>query len=208
VAIFAAGNSNSPAPFFPAAYPGVIGVASTNRTDGKSYFSNYGHWVSISAPGTDVFSTDVNNSYATASGTSMACPHVSGVAALVASKGYGQLTAAEVKEIILYSTDNHYFVNPDYLGKLGTGRLNAYNALLETNATLNNIANPSSFKASSSDPNTILLEWNNNGNNDDVLIVWALQPINGTPVNGTIYSAGQALPGGGTVLVSRPGQST
>lgn len=200
IVIFAAGNSNSPAPTYPAAYAEVIGVASTNRMDIKSGFSNYGHWVSISAPGSDVLSTGMNNVYTYASGTSMACPHVSGVAALIVSKSYGQLIANEIKEILLYTTDNHYANNPDFVGKLGTGRLNAYQALLETNASLNNNANPTSFITSGIDPNTIMLAWVNNRSNDDIIIAWDLQLIEGHPVNGNNYAAGQVLPGGGNVL--------
>lgn len=200
IVIFAAGNSNSPAPTYPAAYSEVIGVASTDRMDTKSGFSNYGHWVSISAPGSDVFSTGMNNAYTFANGTSMACPHVSGVAALVVSKAYGQFIANEIEEILLHTTDNHYANNPDFVGKLGTGRLNAYQALLETNASLNNNANPASFIANGIDPNTIMLGWVNNRNNDDIIIAWDLQSIGGQPVNGSNYVAGQLLPGGGNVL--------
>ena len=83
--IAAAGNSGTNFPHYPAAYPGVIGVVATGQNDVKAGFSNYGDWIDISAPGVDILSTAPNNDYKYASGTSMACPHVSGFAALLMS---------------------------------------------------------------------------------------------------------------------------
>lgn len=72
---------------YPARYDSVIAVAATNSSDNRAYFSSTGSDVELSAPGVDVLSTYLNGGYATGSGTSMACPHVSGVAALVVSAG-------------------------------------------------------------------------------------------------------------------------
>lgn len=84
VVIFAAGNDNI-ANGAPAEYDKVIAVGSIASNGKKSSFSNYGKWVDIAAPGTDILSTVVGGGYASMDGTSMACPHVSGVAALVVS---------------------------------------------------------------------------------------------------------------------------
>ncbi|MBR4809460.1 MAG: S8 family serine peptidase [Bacteroidales bacterium] len=82
--VFAAGNDGRPwGP--PANYSGCMAVGAINSYGGKTNFSNYGSWVDICAPGLDILSTAPNNEYALMSGTSMACPHVSGVAALVVS---------------------------------------------------------------------------------------------------------------------------
>ncbi|WP_376791875.1 S8 family peptidase [Thermoflexus sp.] len=79
----AAGNANTSASFYPAAYPGVIGVSATDQNDQQASFSNYGPYVDIAAPGVNILSTYLAPYYADASGTSMAAPHVAGVAGLV-----------------------------------------------------------------------------------------------------------------------------
>ena len=83
VVIFAAGNDAIPYGA-PANYEKVIAVGSTDRYGNRSSFSNYGDWVDICAPGSDIYSS-VLGGYANMSGTSMACPYVSGVAALLVS---------------------------------------------------------------------------------------------------------------------------
>jgi len=84
--VVAAGNSNSDACVFsPAFIPSAITVGSTDSQDSRSSFSNYGTCTKIWAPGSDILSAGHTSDTATAtkSGTSMACPHVSGGAALV-----------------------------------------------------------------------------------------------------------------------------
>ncbi len=91
VVIFAAGNEALPIGY-PASYPGCVAVSSVAGDYKLAYYSNFGDWVDIAAPGGDtsknhpVFSTVTKNSYAGMQGTSMACPHVSGVAALILSE--------------------------------------------------------------------------------------------------------------------------
>ncbi|MCW2665903.1 MAG: Proprotein convertase in/kexin type 6 [Frankiales bacterium] len=83
-----AGQTGSP-PSYPAAYPGVIGVGSTTSTGARSAFSSFGAWVDIAAPGSLILSTRPGGAFVQMSGTSMAAPHIAGVAALVRAAAPG-----------------------------------------------------------------------------------------------------------------------
>lgn len=89
VVVASAGNSGAGTDTvgYPAKYDSVIAVGSTTRSDTRSSFSSTGPAVEVAAPGSSILSTYPGNSYAYLSGTSMACPHVSGVAALLLSGG-------------------------------------------------------------------------------------------------------------------------
>ena len=87
--VFAAGNNNI-ANGAPANYERVLAVSALNSDGSKASYSNYGDFVDLAAPGTSIFSTVPGNSYVNMNGTSMACPHVSGVAALIVSCCGGQ----------------------------------------------------------------------------------------------------------------------
>lgn len=88
--ICAAGNSNTSAPSYPAYYSPCVAVAATDQNDRKASFSNYGSWVDTSAPGSSIYATYYNDTYASLSGTSMAAPHAAGLAGLLFSQGRSQ----------------------------------------------------------------------------------------------------------------------
>jgi subtilisin family serine protease len=99
VVVAAMGNDDTTTPSFPAAYPDVIAVAATDSADHRASFSNRGPHIDVSGPGVGIVSTYWDDTYATLAGTSMASPHVAGVAALVLSRNTA-LTAAQVGNII------------------------------------------------------------------------------------------------------------
>ena len=124
VVIFAAGNDNI-AYGAPGSYEEVIAVGSIAQDGTKSSFSNYGDWVDICAPGSGILSTVPNNGYAKLNGTSMACPHVSGVAALLVSYFGGPGFTNDMLKEKLLATSNKSIVSPAY--KIG-GLVDAYAA--------------------------------------------------------------------------------
>lgn len=131
VVIAAAGNSNAEDDFYPAAYEHVLAVGATELDDTKSSFATYGNFVDISAPGSAIYTT-TNDTYGNFWGSSFAAPMVAGVAGLIRAE-FPDLSALEVMERIRVTADEIDAVNPDFSGKLGKGRLNAFRALNETN---------------------------------------------------------------------------
>jgi len=129
--VAAAGNAstdNDKRPHYPSNYdlPNVISVAALDRTDSLASFSNFGaKTVHVAAPGREIVSTWLNDAYREASGTSMATPHVSGIAALVIA-AEPNISVEKLRERILRSVDKIDSLN----GKvLNGGRLNAAKAL-------------------------------------------------------------------------------
>lgn len=130
VVVFAAGNYGTDFPSEPiASNQDVIAVASTDHNDQRSGFSEYGSWIDLSAPGSAVLSTTPNGTYSVFSGTSMAAPHVSGLAALIASYTPG-IDADAVLDQMVITGDNIDALNPGYEGMLGV-RINAGLSLQE-----------------------------------------------------------------------------
>lgn len=131
IIVFAAGNGGrniDNTPQYPAVYAQVIAVAATDQQDRKSSISNFGTNVDVSAPGVNIYSTTRGGHRGFLTGTSMAAPHVSGLAALIWSRNRS-LTNLQVRQTIEDTSDNIDSINPGFLGLLGRGRINARKAL-------------------------------------------------------------------------------
>ncbi|GAB4424367.1 MAG: hypothetical protein Kow0031_03290 [Anaerolineae bacterium] len=124
--VFAAGNQGDNQVHCPANYPAVIAAGSTNRFDLRVSSSNYGPELDVTAPGDSIYSTYWPTPYATLSGTSMAAPHVAGLAGLVHSFD-ASLKAQDVRGIIESTADDLGAAGRDDF--YGHGRINARRAL-------------------------------------------------------------------------------
>jgi len=134
--VASAGNDDNDKPHYPAAYYNVMAVASTNGEDIKTGHSSFGNWVDITAPGTDIVTTDLNDVYIATAGTSFSAPYVAAVGALVLAHR-PTLTHVEVRAILENTTDPVHYgdIDPNQ-GYVGTGRVNAYKALLAADRRL------------------------------------------------------------------------
>ncbi len=122
VMVAAAGNDGRrDSVLYPARDPNVIAVAASTRDDRIASFSNSGEQVAVAAPGEDIYSTYRDGGYKSLTGTSMACPHVTGVAALLLSVSPG-LTRDDVREIVCRTATKLSGFSPD---QQGSGVVNA-----------------------------------------------------------------------------------
>lgn len=127
--VAAAGNEKNATPLYPAAYSSVLAVAATDHNDQRAAFSSFGAFVDVAAPGDTIYSTVPNNRYDYLSGTSMAAPLVSGLAALILAR-HPEFSHREIENIIRNTADP--ITTDKYIG---SGRINAYRAL-QVNAPL------------------------------------------------------------------------
>ena len=136
--IFAAGNNGEEGNYYPGCLDKVVAVGSMAPDGSVAYYSNRGKWVDVTAPGGledngqqyGVLSTLPNSTYGYNEGTSMACPHVSGIAALILSKyGNKQFSNETLRTLLTTSVNDLYAQNPEYEGLMGSGYIDAYKAL-------------------------------------------------------------------------------
>ncbi|ANQ52737.2 S8 family serine peptidase [Flammeovirga sp. MY04] len=143
VVIFAAGNYGAitnvytrPATSYPSNMEEVVSVANTDNNDKKAISSYWNETIDIAAPGSNIYSTFPDGRYEAISGTSMAAPHVAGVAALIASNNAYNITADQVKDRLINHSKNIDHLNPTFVGKIGKGRLDAYASLVKDQGAL------------------------------------------------------------------------
>lgn len=161
--VAAAGNestNNDETPSYPASYnqfcDNVLSIAATDKRDALAAFSNFGRdTVDLCAPGVGIVSTLPGNSYGSYSGTSMATPHVSGVAALLLSR-YPDLDLAQLRHRLISNAD----ILPDLGPKVPARRLNAAQALVEDTIAP---GAPSGLTATHLSAAGVLLSWSASG---------------------------------------------
>ena len=142
IVIFAAGNEECDYRSYPACYERVLSVSALAPDYRKSYYSNFSEWIDVAAPGGSykyegrygdeyaVYSTLPGNAYGYMQGTSMACPHVSGIAALAVAKYGGPgFTPDKLRSYLERGVHEVDSYNPDYEGRLGSGLVDAYLAV-------------------------------------------------------------------------------
>ena len=129
--IAAAGNDGQEQLYYPGALPHVLAVGAVDERGEVAPFSTYGRQVSFVAPGTNIYSTYLDNEYAYSTGTSHATPFVTGAAALLRSWAIGKrgvrITDAQIKHVLKHSADrvDAQFKHP----KAGFGRINVLDAV-------------------------------------------------------------------------------
>lgn len=125
--VVAAGNDNADcSAYSPASNSNVYTVSALSTADKKAYYSNYGSKVEASAPGDNILSTYPNGKYAYMSGTSMAAPVVSAIAAMVKAEN-PNLTPSKIKQILDQSAKDLGTTGRDIY--YGYGKVDAYNAV-------------------------------------------------------------------------------
>jgi subtilisin family serine protease len=160
IIVAAAGNQNNEIRYFPASLPYVVSVAATNQYDTKWSNSSYYYGIDISAPGSNIFSTWPNTGFIYSNGTSMAAPMVSAAAALVFSH-YPQLNNLDAIELLRTTADKIDTISSNliYKNKLGSGRLNIYNALSDTFIPSIRLLDYSNFPATITTGDTLILHF-------------------------------------------------
>ncbi len=142
----AAGNFDDCIPLYPAAYDAAIAVAAHAEGDRKAYFSNFGTWVDVSAPGVDITTVTMGGGYTTGfAGTSAAAPNAAGIVALLRSK-YPSENLEQIRRRLEYSARPMAQIEEGEV--VNYGILDAWNALnfsqpgSQSIGTLNLLARP------------------------------------------------------------------
>ncbi|MCF6191610.1 MAG: S8 family serine peptidase [Candidatus Hydrothermae bacterium] len=126
ILIVASGNDGRRAISYPAAYSTTVAVGALDSNGSLAYYSNYGPEQEVVAPGSNILSTVPFNSYASLSGTSMATPHVSGVAALILSVN-SSLSNQQVRDILRNTATD--LGTQGWDERYGYGEVNAFAAV-------------------------------------------------------------------------------
>lgn len=127
--VVAAGNGHDGGTAYPASDPNAFAVAAIDTTDQLADFSNYGDYVDICAPGTEIYSAYLDHGYAWWGGTSFAAPFVTAQAALLLDFN-PEATRQDVIDAISATAEDIYDANGDYVGQLGAGLIDPLESLI------------------------------------------------------------------------------
>ncbi|MDO4770945.1 S8 family serine peptidase [Porphyromonas sp.] len=214
VVIVAAGNDNEDALCYPAAYEPAIAVAAMAPNFTRSSFTNRGAWVDIMAPGGDqtrfgdkagVLSCVPGNRYAFYQGTSMACPHVSGIAGLILSKkGKQGYTNEDLKKAILSALrpEDIDQKNAREVGRLGRGYIDASLAFDDDNHIAPDM--PTLGSDINVQYTSISLSWKVNKDDDDKLPLFQELYYSNAPITAEVLKNMEPIRMRSTVVA--PGQ--
>ncbi len=156
--VAAAGNDGVNESFYPASYKGVLSVAATDQNDILASYSNYGPNIDVCAPGNAIISTwQPNTYYNQGYGTSFASPLVAGLAGLAFTR-FPNYSPLQIAQQIRVNTDNIDTQNPNYIHLIGSGRINAYKTLSDTNSQSIRADEISFYDNASGDNNNGILE--------------------------------------------------
>jgi subtilisin family serine protease len=161
--IAASGDNGNETTMFPAAFEEVIAVGATDSDSNLAAFSNYGDYVDLTAPGVSIYSTILNDSYTSLSGTSMAAPHVAGAAALL--RGYGSKfnTPDKIRSALVHTALDRGSIGWDKY--YGWGVVQLYDALRFNPASVTPTPTPTpipyggKYSYSDSDDEPDLYDW-------------------------------------------------
>lgn len=214
IVIFAAGNDATQRLSYPAADENVISVAAFNPDFQASWYTNYGETVDIAAPGGSqtvkgkypreggvptslILSTipptaDGKNAYAYLQGTSMACPHVSGIAALIVSKyGSASFTADKLRQRLftgIKQMNYNDYVNKSHFDGLGLGYVDAMAALSDYDMNIEPVVPQFLPEKSKRGYNTVTVAWKSSNKGSDGSLQHYVLYISNQPITPSNYT--------------------
>ena len=197
--VFAAAMNNSTStPYYPAACNHVVSVSATDNNDALASFSDYGTWVTISAPGTNILTTSMGGAYGYWAGTSFSSPIAAGVAALVLAAN-PLLTNTALVSLLEQTADD--LGAPGYDTSFGFGRINAYRAVVAARQAAVLVTVSMAPTATTLNPGQTQQFTAAVTGLSNTAVTWSLNPAVGT-ISGGLYTAPATVPAGQTVNVT------
>ncbi|WP_067069037.1 type VII secretion-associated serine protease mycosin [Carbonactinospora thermoautotrophica] len=171
VVIAGAGNTGSNQPFYPAAYLGVIAVSAVDQNKSPWHKSGHGSWVTVAAPGVDIYAAEPGGEYDTGNGTSQATAYVSATVALIRAK-FPELSANQVIHRLIKTADD--CGPPGRDDYCGYGMINPVRALTEDVGEWPRDKNPLAPELTAAQPTSQPQAGGSGDEGSGSVLVWAL----------------------------------